>query len=83
VTPSYHCIDPLNGTLTPVQWTPTGGRTPRNFAIDPSSRVLVVANQHSHSLVVFRIDSTTGRLEATSEEFEVGMPTYVLFLPLE
>ena len=58
------------------------GRTPGNFAIDPSGSWLVAANQSSDSLVLFRIDPQTGRLTSTGQSFEVGTPSCVRFLPL-
>ena len=57
----------------------TLGETPRNFAIDPSSRYLVVANQNGDSLIVFRIDDMTGRLADTGEHVEIGTPMCVKF----
>ena len=36
-------IDPAQGTLTFVEAQDTGGRTPRNFAIDPTGRLLFAA----------------------------------------
>jgi 6-phosphogluconolactonase len=47
------------GKLTPIESTPTLGKVPRNFDIDPSGAFLVVANQGKDnagaSLVVFAI----------------------------
>ena len=57
--------DPSRGTLTFVDRTPTQGKTPRNFAIDPSGTFLLAANQDSGSVVTFRIDPSTGRLTST------------------
>ncbi len=51
-----------DGTLTAKGHTSTGGKTPRNFGIDPSGRVLLAANQGSGNVVTFRIDPTTGAL---------------------
>ena len=42
-------VDQAKGTLTLVEFVPTGGKTPRNFAIDPSGRWLVAANQDSNT----------------------------------
>jgi hypothetical protein len=43
-------IDRSKGTLSPRQWVPTHGRTPRFFAFDPDQRFLYVANQDSRSI---------------------------------
>ncbi len=76
-------IDPGAGTLAPVGWVPTGGKTPRNFGIAPGGSWLVVGNQASDTLALFRLDAQTGRLRATGQSFEVGAPSCVRFLPLD
>ena len=60
--------------------TPTGGKTPRNFNIDPSGAYLIAANQGTNNLVVFRIDPQTGGLTPTGQQVEVGAPVCVKFL---
>ncbi|WJH41722.1 lactonase family protein [Aliirhizobium terrae] len=67
------------GQLKPIGWYGTRGKTPRDFAIDPLGRVLVVANQDSHSLAVFMIDRRTGALKPIGELYEIGSPVCVLF----
>jgi 6-phosphogluconolactonase len=76
-------IDAGKGTLTPVEYVPTGGKVPRNFGVDPSGNYLIAANQDSNNLVVFKIDAKTGRLKATGQEFEVYRPVCVKFLALK
>lgn len=56
--------------------TPTGGAWPRHFAIVDD--LLLVANQHSDSVVCLRIDPDTGAPEPTGELVEVGSPACVL-----
>jgi 6-phosphogluconolactonase len=69
-----------DGTLSPIQHQPTGGKTPRSFGIDPGGRYLLAANQDSGTIVVCRIDQETGRLVATGEVVEVPSPVCVKFL---
>ena len=76
-------IDSGTGTLTPVEHVPTGGKTPRSFAIDPAGSCLVVANQDSDNLVVFRIDARTGRLTPSGKVSDVPSPVCVTFVALE
>jgi 6-phosphogluconolactonase len=76
-------IDSGKGTLTPVDITPTQGRTPRNFGIDPTGGYLFAANQGSDNIVVFRIDGKTGRLTPTGQVLEVGAPVCVKFVGTE
>lgn len=73
-------IDPHKGTLTPVEFVSTGGKEPRNFALDPTGNYLFAANQNSDTLVVFRIDPKTGRLTPTGEMADVPSPVCVTFV---
>jgi 6-phosphogluconolactonase len=72
-------IDEDTGQLTYRNHTSTGGREPRNFAIDPSGAFLLVANQKSNKIVTFKIDSATGALSKMGHELEVSMPVCVKF----
>ncbi len=44
-----------NGGLHSEGWVSCGGKTPRNFAVDPTGKLLLVANQDSDSIQVLRI----------------------------
>lgn len=68
--------------LTPIGHTPTGGRVPRNFNIDPSGRYLLAANQDSGNVVVFHINPDSGRLTPAGSEISVPRPVCVRFVPL-
>ncbi len=69
-----------DGKLTPAGHQASGIKTPRNFGIDPTGTFLLVANQDSDSIVVFRIDPKTGELKETGNTAEVPMPVCVKFL---
>jgi len=73
-------IDPATGKLTLVGHQPSGGHTPRNFALDPSGHFLLAANQDSNSVVVFRIDEATGLLTPTGQVETIPSPVCVTFL---
>lgn len=72
-------IAPDTGRLTTVEIVPSGGKTPRNFALSPDGRWLVCAHQDSPDLTVFRVDPTTGRLALTTHTAPVPMCVCVLF----
>jgi 6-phosphogluconolactonase len=74
-------IDPKTGSLQLIEHVPTGGKTPRNFAIDPTGSYLLAANQRSDSIVVFGIDSRTGKLSPTGETASVPSPVCLLMIP--
>lgn len=71
-------IDPSTGSLAFLERTSTGGKTPRNFALDPSGRWLLAANQHSGTVRVFRIGDD-GRLAATEHQADIPAPVCLLF----
>ncbi len=72
-------IDQATGRLTAAGHQPSGGQTPRNFAIDPSGTFLYAANQNSDTIVHFRLDRETGQLSPTGDVTEVGAPVCILF----
>jgi 6-phosphogluconolactonase len=47
--------------------------------LDPRGQFLVVANQKSASLVVFRVDPASGTLQPAGHAVKVGTPVCVLF----
>ena len=74
-------IDPDKGTLTLLGKFSTQGKTPRNFAIDPTGSYLLAANQDSGNIVVFRINPATGALTATAQVVQVPTPVCITFVP--
>jgi len=76
-------IDPAKGTLKPIDYVSTQGKTPRNFEIDPSGSYLFAADQDSDKVVVFRIDAESGRLTATGEVLQVPSPVCVKLVAIQ
>ena len=74
-------VDLGSGRLTPVENTPTGGKIPRNFRIDPTGHFLLAANQKSDSITIFKIDQKTGKLTATGDKIDVPSPVCIKFVP--
>ena len=77
---AVYSIDSGNGKVTPLEFVLSGGKTPRNIALDPSGSFLLAGNQGSNNLTVFRIDSKTGRLTPTGQVVDVPEPTCIAFL---
>ena len=71
-------LEPATGLLEPIGHVPTGGQHPRNFAISPDGRWVLVANMHSDNVVVFRV-AADGELEAVGEPVTLPSPTCLLF----
>jgi len=81
-----HCIlrmriDQSSGRLVGKAYAHVLGATPRNFAIDPKGRYLVVANQDSDTLVVMAIDPDTGLLTLAGPPTTVPSPACVAIGP--
>lgn len=74
-------IDPEKGTLTKVGYQFTGIH-PRNFAITPNGKFLLVACRDDNKIQVFRRDEATGELTDTSLNISVDKPTCVAFVKL-
>jgi 6-phosphogluconolactonase len=68
-----------DGKLTTVGNESTQGKTPRNFAIDPSGNFLFAANQNSNTIVAYKIDKKTGKLTPTGAKIEVPAPVCIIF----
>jgi len=77
-----YAIDPEKGTLTLVEHALTGGIMPRNFAIDPTGSYLLAAHQYSNNVIVFKIDSATGKLHKTGNEIKLDVPVCIVFVPV-
>ncbi|MBN2115286.1 MAG: lactonase family protein [Anaerolineales bacterium] len=72
-------IDENTGKLIYRSHTSTGGKEPRNFAIDPGGTFLLAANQNTDNIVVFGIDAESGQLFRTGHQVEVSMPVCLKF----
>ena len=68
-----------NGLLTLLGHESTYGETPRNFNIDPTENFVIVANQSSNNIVVFRRDNKTGLLSKLSDNTKVLHPSCLQF----
>ncbi|WLT32958.1 lactonase family protein [Geothrix sp. PMB-07] len=71
------------GLISPLEYVPTGGRTPRHFAMDPTGAYLFAENQASNNVVLFRVDAKTGRVTPTGKTFSVGAPVCLTFMSLD
>ncbi len=73
-TISIFSIDAMTGKLSIVGHQSTLGKTPRNFNFDPSGNFLLVANQNSDEIMIFKIDKKTGLLNDTGKKINVPNP---------
>jgi 6-phosphogluconolactonase len=76
-------VDAESGLLTPLHHTPVEGHWPRNFGFDVTGRFVLVANQRSNTVTVFRFDAASGALAFTGEKIDVPEPSFVLAVAFE
>lgn len=67
-----------DGTLTKIGYQETGIH-PRNFAITPNGKLLLVACRDSNVIQVFSIDQNTGQLENLYKDIAIDMPACLKF----
>lgn len=65
------------GTLKFVAYQSTYGNHPRMFGISPDGNYLIVANQLSNNLRIFKRDKRTGKLKVTNQIIKIENPSCV------
>ena len=76
-------VDAKTRKLTVVGHQGMGVKTPRNFAIEPTGKYMLVANQSGGNVIVFRINQSTGELIPTKSSVEVPTPVCVRFMEIK
>jgi 6-phosphogluconolactonase len=77
------CSIDKSGGLAVIGRQSTLGKTPRNFAIDPTGNFLVVGNQSSDNIIVFKRDQKTGLLAPTNIKISIGAPVCLKFVAVK
>jgi 6-phosphogluconolactonase len=72
-------VDPRTDVLRPIRQVPCGGVTPWSFAVHPSGRWLLVANEASSTVNLFRVDQRSGGLTDTGRSLAIPNPDSVTF----
>ena len=73
--------DTKTGLLTAMKRSNCGGKTPRNFTLDPTEHWMLVANQDSNLISVFARDPKTGLLaDEAKSSVAAEAPMRILFL---
>lgn len=72
-----------NGNLAYVGRQSTMGKTPRNFVIDPTGNFLLVANQDSNEIIIFKRDQKTGLITPTGKTIQVSKPVCLKFSTID
>lgn len=78
-TIAVFAIDQATGRMSPTGWTGCHGKTPRFFAFSPVGHTLFVANEESHSVEAFNINTKKGGLSHAGTAAKTGSPTCIVF----
>lgn len=73
-------IQPDSGALKFIGTISTQGDWPRNFTLSPDNNFMLVANQKSGNIVVFRINRKSGIPEYTGKQIKISAPVCLEFL---
>jgi len=79
-TIAIYNIDSKTGKLSIIGYQSTLGKTPRNFNFDPSGNYLLVANQNSDSVIIFKVNHQTGMLIDTGNRIDIGNPVCIKWI---
>jgi 6-phosphogluconolactonase len=79
-TIAIYAVDYKTGKLTLKGFQDTLGKTPRNFNFDPTGKFLIVANQNSNEIVIFKRNTRTGLLSDSGNRINVGKPVCIQWI---
>ncbi|HEX8984572.1 MAG TPA: lactonase family protein [Bryobacteraceae bacterium] len=71
------------GTLEFAGVTPSGGKSPRYFGLDPTGVWMIAANEGTDNLTLFRVDASTGKLTPAGKTVHLFKPVCVKFLAVK
>lgn len=76
-------IDQVSGMITMVESVFVEGEKPRNFNFDPTGNFLLVGNQNSDEIVIFKRDRESGKLTDSGNRIRLGKPVCIKWIPLK
>jgi 6-phosphogluconolactonase len=79
-TIAIYSVDSKTGLLKYIAHQSTLGKAPRNFNFDPSGNFLLVGNQNSDEIVIFKRDVDSGLLTDTGKRISVGKPVCIKWI---
>lgn len=78
-----YSIDQKTGKLTYIGNEPVLGKVPRNFMITPNGKFVLVANQETDNITIFKRDAKSGKLSPTGKKIEVPVPVCLKMVSVE
>jgi len=76
---AIYAVNPKNGTLTKIGNQSVLGFGPRHFTISPDGKFLLIGNQASDEVVIFKRDKNTGLLCDSGQRISIGTPACLVF----
>jgi 6-phosphogluconolactonase len=76
-------INAATGMITLVGHQETLGEAPRNFNFDPTEKFLLVGNQNTDEIVIFKRDTITGLLTDSGNRIAVGKPVCLKWIAVQ
>ena len=76
-------INSSTGKLKLIGYQSVLGKAPRNFIIDPTGNYLLVANQDSNNIVIFKRDKQTGLLKETQNQIKLPKPVCLQMIKIK
>ena len=73
-------VSPADGALRQVDRQSVEGLEPREFAFSPDGRFVLVANQRSHAIIVFRRDPATGVVGERVQTLPIDQASNITFV---
>lgn len=77
----HFAINSKDGKLKSKGLYSTIGKTPRNFTIDPTGNFLLVANQNTDDIFVFKRNAKSGKLQFTGTRIPSPTPVCMKWIP--
>ena len=70
-----------NGIPTFLKRFSVKGEGPRNFSFDPAGNFVLVANQETNNITVFKADKATGEPTDSANTIKLCSPVCLVFVP--
>lgn len=77
-TLGIYTVNPNDGKLLLVGYEATGGKHPRNFMVDKKGEYVLVGNQNTNNIVVFKRDKQSGLLSRIGQDVMVPGAVFLI-----
>lgn len=82
-TIAVFAVDASTGKLKQVQVVDAPGKMPRGVNFDPTGHLLFVGDQNANRFALYTIDTHSGHLTATGDNYDMPSPVAFQFVPAQ